>query len=214
MTSERIQQRSQHTREALMNAAESLIADKGIENVTARAIMSLASQRNESALQYHFGNFRGLLRAIGERRNAQVEERRQVLLDSLVSKGTRLTLRDICRLMIGPAFLLAQEDPGFLLYVKGFGRELALSDTRASQHMNRDENPATMETRRMLFEALEHMDEDTVTDRFEHAVRFIGLSMSRHARTPGAFHGRSGELFMNRLADMTAGLFSAETSTG
>lgn len=194
-----------------MRAAEQLVAEKGIENVTARAITNLAGQKNESALQYHFGNFKGLLQAIVEQRDAQVEARRRRLLDELLSQRSNPSLRDICLLMIGPAFQLAQEDPAFLLYVKGFGRELALSEMPA-RHMDHRQNLATLETRRLLFAALSHIDEDIVRDRFEHGIRFIGLSMSRHARTRNAFHGKYGESFVNRLADMTAGLFAVKVS--
>lgn len=46
-----------------MRAAEKLIAVRGIENVSIRDIVSEAGQKNESALQYHFKSFTGLIAA-------------------------------------------------------------------------------------------------------------------------------------------------------
>src|SRR5438067_1701780 len=51
------------TRAKLMSAAEHLFARRGLD-VPIRDIHALAGQRNASALQYHFGDRNGLLRAI------------------------------------------------------------------------------------------------------------------------------------------------------
>ena len=60
--------RGEATRKALMDAAESLIAENDSYAVPLREIVKRAGQKNESALQYHFGNLQGLVSAINERR--------------------------------------------------------------------------------------------------------------------------------------------------
>ena len=60
-----------------MRAAEQLIAERGIENVSIRDIVSAANQKNESVLQYHFKNLTGLIEAIQLTRSAQTQEKRQ-----------------------------------------------------------------------------------------------------------------------------------------
>ena len=60
--------RSDATKRGLMGAAERLIADKGIENVTIRQIVSAAGQKNQSALQYHFQSMQGLIEALRNER--------------------------------------------------------------------------------------------------------------------------------------------------
>ena len=45
-----------------MHAAEKLIGERGMANVSIRDIVSAAGQKNESALQYHFKNLNGLSR--------------------------------------------------------------------------------------------------------------------------------------------------------
>ena len=63
-----------------MRAAEKLIAERGIENVSIREIVNAAGQKNESALQYHFKNFTGLIKAIHTVRSNETQEKRQELL--------------------------------------------------------------------------------------------------------------------------------------
>jgi AcrR family transcriptional regulator len=96
--SEARRRRGDITRERLMRAAELLIAQQGIENVTVRAIVSEAGQKNESALQYHFQNRDGLLDAIHAQRNAEVRTLRSALLQPYLT-GKTLFLRDICLLI-------------------------------------------------------------------------------------------------------------------
>ena len=56
------------TRDRLMRAMEKLSAQKGSENVTVKALIEEAGQKNESVLQYHFGSKEGLLAAIHQSR--------------------------------------------------------------------------------------------------------------------------------------------------
>ena len=90
--------RSLATQTALMDAAEILIAEKGIHNVSVKNIMRAAGQKNESALQYHFRNLQGLVDAITTRTNP---------FNACKNAGgtggfsqTKPTLRELCELMV------------------------------------------------------------------------------------------------------------------
>ena len=63
-----------------MRAAEKLIAEHGIENVTIRLILAEADQKNTSALQYHFKNLKGLIAAIHEQRSRETQDIRAELI--------------------------------------------------------------------------------------------------------------------------------------
>jgi len=93
-----------------MLVAEKLIAAKGIENVSIREIVKAAGQKNESALQYHFGNFRGLVESIRQKRDKEIHAKRGVLLDELLHKSIKPSLRDLCCLMASPTFILAKKN--------------------------------------------------------------------------------------------------------
>lgn len=72
--------RSAATRVALIETAERLFAERGIEAVSLRDVSRAAGQRNHSAAQYHFGDRAGLVAAVYEHRMRLVNERRQAML--------------------------------------------------------------------------------------------------------------------------------------
>lgn len=74
-------------RVALIEAAEELFAERGIESVSLRDISSAAGQRNHSAAQYHFGDRAGLVAAVFEHRMSEVNRRRHDVLDRLAATG-------------------------------------------------------------------------------------------------------------------------------
>jgi AcrR family transcriptional regulator len=74
------------TRVALVETAERLFAEQGIESVSLRDISSAAGQRNHSAAQYHFGDRAGLVAAVFEHRMRVVNERRHARLAELAAE--------------------------------------------------------------------------------------------------------------------------------
>src|SRR5579859_8170892 len=66
--------------EILLDTAERLLGEKGIEGASMRQIAAEAGQGNNSVVQYHFGSKAGLMREIIERRVAGFEARREELL--------------------------------------------------------------------------------------------------------------------------------------
>ena len=81
--------RSENTRHALMRAAERLFAAQGLQNVTSRAIVEASGQKNESALQYHFKNLSGLLKALHLQRSEQTRNQRAELLEHCLRQSTQ-----------------------------------------------------------------------------------------------------------------------------
>ena len=68
--------RARATREAILDAAERLFAEHGLDNVSHRQISAAAGQGNNAAVNYHFGTAADLLEAIVERHTAAVEQLR------------------------------------------------------------------------------------------------------------------------------------------
>lgn len=75
------------TREALLDAAESLFAAEGLADVSLAAITRLAGQRNGAAIHYHFGGRDGLLDAIYERHQTALDAARLEALIALRRRG-------------------------------------------------------------------------------------------------------------------------------
>lgn len=71
-----------NTRDRLLRAAERLFAVNGIDAVSLRQINRSAGARNATALQYHFGDRAGLVRAVLAPHHRDVDADRHVLLDA------------------------------------------------------------------------------------------------------------------------------------
>jgi AcrR family transcriptional regulator len=69
------------TRDRLIAAAEQLFAERGVDGVSLREINRLAGARNAVAVQYHFGDRRGVVRAVNDKHYPEVEARRHAMLD-------------------------------------------------------------------------------------------------------------------------------------
>jgi AcrR family transcriptional regulator len=79
--------RAEATRARMLETAEALMARHGIDGVSSRQIASATGQGNKSALQYHFGDKRGLMAEIISRRVASFEPRRRTLLQEAEALG-------------------------------------------------------------------------------------------------------------------------------
>jgi AcrR family transcriptional regulator len=102
MTDVRASKRAQGARERLLDTAELLFAESGIEGASLRQIASLSGQANNSVIQYHFGDKAGLLREIIERRVAGFEPRRQNLLAAAQRDGKLADLRALLEILFLP----------------------------------------------------------------------------------------------------------------
>ncbi|MGH1504253.1 MAG: TetR/AcrR family transcriptional regulator [Acidimicrobiales bacterium] len=65
---------------ALVVAAERLFAEHGIHGVSLRDVAAAAGQRNNSAVQYHFGDRRGLVAAVYRSHMTRIDARRVAML--------------------------------------------------------------------------------------------------------------------------------------
>jgi AcrR family transcriptional regulator len=81
--------RGDAARSALVEAAERLFAQQGIEGVSLRDVSAAAGQRNHNAAQYHFGDRLGLVAAVYENRMRVVNERRLAYLQGVEDDDVR-----------------------------------------------------------------------------------------------------------------------------
>ncbi|MFT7222299.1 MAG: AcrR family transcriptional regulator [Candidatus Azotimanducaceae bacterium] len=210
--------RSLATQQALREAAEKLIARKGIQNVSIKSIVEEAGQKNESALQYHFKNLKGLMDAIHATRTLQTRQKRAELLAELLAELDKNeldpTLRELCKLMVSPSYLLAKSDPKYRRFVTSFSHELALTEnsalTRVYNHGGGGESGKR--TGKLLRSALPHLNEATYRMRMDIAVRTTAIAMGHHARQKNAFRGIESERFLSHLVDAITGILSAPVS--
>ncbi|MFE3289602.1 TetR/AcrR family transcriptional regulator [Rhodococcus sp. NPDC059234] len=100
------------SREAMIDAAEQIVAEKGMPALTLKDVQIAAGQSNKSAAKYHFGSREGLIGAVIEARGSAVNARRQALLDEMEGHGTPLTARQAAEAMVWPLASETLSRPG------------------------------------------------------------------------------------------------------
>ncbi|WP_025895804.1 TetR/AcrR family transcriptional regulator [Kordiimonas gwangyangensis] len=117
--------RADATRASLIEAAERLIALKGIAHVSTREILQEAGQRNQSALQYHFGSKAGLVRATISERTHEIDDRRLALMEEWTSAPS---LAQIIEVLVLPLAERAENDEKGRYYLIFLGQAITQPD--------------------------------------------------------------------------------------
>jgi len=109
----RLSPRGDAARAALVETAERLFAERGIEGVSLRDVSAAAGQRNHSAAQYHFGSRDGLVAAVIEARMSIIDERRRGRLAALRAEGRDDDLRSLVEALVVPTVEVVHETDGW-----------------------------------------------------------------------------------------------------
>lgn len=94
--------RGDAARDRLLDVAERLFAENGIDAVSLNRIARFANQLNGSVMQYHFGSKIGLIQAILERRMEVLNDRRNELIDHIDTSDRSRALKQIAEAMVLP----------------------------------------------------------------------------------------------------------------
>jgi AcrR family transcriptional regulator len=202
------------TRERLIATAESLFAERGIAGVSLREINAAAGQRNSTALQYHFGDREGLVRAVLAKHAPDVESRRHALLDEyeagLNGDGGAAgpdRLRTLAGALVRPSATKLTDTDGGRSYLRIMAQlvhapavpEKSANDPRAS--LNR--------WRRLVGEVLPEVAVSRLHRRYT-AIRitFVELALRAEARP-----ARDERLFTSHLVDLVTAILDAPLSS-
>lgn len=90
------------TRDKLIDAAEALIAERGMAGASVREVQVRAGQANRTAVQYHFGSWEALVSAVIDARMGPVNQLRRTLLDDLAGRQTAPSQEDLVRAFVSP----------------------------------------------------------------------------------------------------------------
>lgn len=99
------------TKQIILDTAERLIAEKGIDAVSLRSITSAASV-NLAAVHYHFGSKEALVEKVFERRVTPLNTRRLEMLTAAEERAgdDQLEVEEVLRALIAPAMRLYQQE--------------------------------------------------------------------------------------------------------
>ncbi|MCB2061468.1 MAG: TetR family transcriptional regulator [Novosphingobium sp.] len=96
--------RREATRTALIEAAESLFAEAGVEGTSLRQIGAAIGSANVNVVAYHFGGKEELIREVYRHRLPDIDRRRRELLDEAEAAGTGTDLATLIRVFYQPLF--------------------------------------------------------------------------------------------------------------
>ncbi|WP_279244206.1 TetR/AcrR family transcriptional regulator [Candidatus Litorirhabdus singularis] len=139
---------------ALLETAEQLFAEHGVDAVSTREIARTAGQKNHSAVAYHFGSKGQLIAAILELRLPAINERRQQLLTFLHDAGQSHNLRAIVGALVIPFVEQLRSDNKHNHYVGFIGQLSAQRHDELNHHANPQHTTATRKLSRLMAAAL------------------------------------------------------------
>ena len=111
------------TKDQILDAAEQLIAEKGIDAVSLRAITAAANV-NLAAVHYHFGSKEALVAKVFQRRIEPINRERLRMLDEAEARAGDgpLPVEDVLEAMVAPAIRVYAEHAKGPLFMRVCGR--------------------------------------------------------------------------------------------
>ena len=213
MTRAEIKSAAHATREKLLEVAEELFASRGFDAVSIRAILREAGLRNQSALQYHFGDRENLISAIQERRVRQLEHKRRALLAEALAMERQLEFRDLCGIFVRAGFELCRDDPSFRKLLGLLGQRLLTSgESLLSIEPLTSSQLELYDLILSKYSVLAKMDKTLLRLRMENANALGLQALARRARAGDSFRGKRAELFFNNLVDQLSAMMLAPSS--
>jgi AcrR family transcriptional regulator len=195
------------TRRELINAAEVLFAARGIEAVSLREINAAAGQRNATALQYHFGDRHGLVRAVIEKHRPAVEAARHSLLDEYEAAGVD-DLRLLAGALVRPSAAKLADRDGGRAYLRIHAELVNTPDPLRDGGFRTPAGDSVDRWRRLVGPLLP----DVAVRRLHHRFTAIRVTATELARRAAASPRRDDELFTSHLVDVVTALLAAPMS--
>lgn len=127
--------RRETTKAALIEAAEELFAEKGVENVSLRQIGEAIGSDNNAVVTYYFGSKSGLLQAIYEYRVPLLEIRRDELLINADKSGKGEDIFTLLHCQWAPIFEQRNNNgkPSYASFLASLSHSTLVSVTDLSQ---------------------------------------------------------------------------------
>src|SRR5215469_6903374 len=190
----------------LITAAEQLFAARGIDAVSLREINRASGARNSIAVQYHFEDRAGVVRAVLEKHRPDIEARRHAMLDQYEADGTP-DLRRLAAALVRPlAAKLADLDGGpeyLQIHAELINRPRPPVEAAAAPDPH-----DSIQRWRSLVEPLIGEDAIRLHRRFT-AMRLAAAELGRRASTAPHTDDR---LFVSHLIDLVTAVLAAPVS--
>jgi AcrR family transcriptional regulator len=190
-----------------VSAAEKLFAARGVDRVSLREINRASGARNAVALQYHFADREGIVRAVVRKHYREVDRQRHQMLDAYQS-GPHGDVRKLSAALVLPAAAKLADVNGGPEYLR-IAAELLNRPTGPFDPDTPFDMSASIDRWRALVGPFLEQDATRLHRRFT-AIRFSAMELGRRAQT--APH-RDDRLFTSQLVDLVTALLLAPVSS-
>jgi AcrR family transcriptional regulator len=208
--------RGERTREKLLDAAELLYGERGVDAVSFREIRLAAGQRNTSALQFHFGDRGGLLLALAQRHLPRLEAIREDIFQQLVTDGRLGDDAALVEVLVRPNAEYIGRGQSARAWIKISADLSPRPETELSSALDHASARA-LEVGKQLYERLaESMEPELAVDRIisvSLSCQHLCADRARVEDSPGhGLHPRRVpfEAWRDNLIDMAVGAMFAE----
>ncbi|RAY16061.1 TetR/AcrR family transcriptional regulator [Actinomadura craniellae] len=191
------------TRVRLLEAAERLFAERGLDAVSLREINQAAGARNAIAVQYHFKDRAGVIRAILAKHLPDVDARRHALLDAYEAAGEP-DIRQLAAALVRPAAAKLADPSGGPEFLQIWAGLL----NRPAPVVPPEDPVDSIHRWRALVEPLLEADAARLHRRFA-AILYAAIELARRARSGPRADDR---LFTSHLIDMVTAILAAPVS--
>lgn len=193
--------------ERLISAAERLFAERGVDGVSLNEVNREAGQRNASALQYHFKDRTGLLKAVMAKHRGDVDARRDALLEQYRDAGVP-DLRALAAALVLPLAAKLSDPNGGREYLRIIAELVNRPDPRFDVLVGDAVDSSLLHWRERLESVLPIEATQLFHARFT-AIRFAHVELSARA---AAVARPDDRLFVSRLIDLVAAVLGAPMS--
>jgi AcrR family transcriptional regulator len=194
------------TQRLLVSAAEQLFAARGLDAVSLREITAAAGVRNSTAIQYHFGDREGVLRAVLRKHHAGVEQDRHARLDAYEAAGDP-SLRPLVDAFVRPAAAKLADPDGGRAWLRITAQLANHPDPAWVASAGADRRDSTHRWRQLVAPHLPEVAVRRLHRRFT-AIRITYVELARRAEAPA----RNDDLFTSHLVDLVTAVLDAPLS--
>jgi AcrR family transcriptional regulator len=194
------------TRARLVAAAEQLFAENGIDAVSLREINRAAGAKNAIAVQYHFQDRAGIVRAVLDKHGPDIEARRHAMLDQIEADGAT-DLRALAAALVRPAAAKLGDPDGGRHHLQIWA-ELVNRPRPRAEVSSEDDPAGSIHRWRMLVGPLLDPEAARLHRRFT-AIRFSAAELGRRASSGPHTDDR---LFVSHLIDLVTAVLAAPVS--
>jgi len=195
------------TRDQIIRAAEELFAARGIDGVSLREINRAAGQSNTGAVQYHFGDRDGLVRALIDKHRRDTEPRRHALLDQYEEAGEH-DLRALAAALVSPMAAKLNDADGGRASLRISSEFYSRPSRQGKRTPIIGPNDSIMRWHRLLDPMVSREELAVLHTRYP-AIRFAFVELARRAAGSPREDDR---LFTSHLTDQVAALLGSQPS--